>query len=69
MRAARALAYLRGEDVVSRESLRDMVFPVLNHRVVPDPEALVEYEERYGLYTARVELIREGLRSVMESVS
>ncbi|MEB3862025.1 MAG: AAA family ATPase [Desulfurococcales archaeon] len=69
VRAARALAYLRGEDVVSRESLRDMVFPVLNHRVVPDPEALVEYEERYGLYTARVELIREGLRSVMESVS
>jgi len=38
MRAARAAAFLAGRDYVLPEDVQEMVFPILNHRIIVRPE-------------------------------
>ncbi|MBM4326486.1 MAG: MoxR family ATPase [Deltaproteobacteria bacterium] len=42
LKAARALAALRGMDFVTPEDIKDVTLPVLRHRVILKPEALID---------------------------
>ncbi|MEB3773994.1 MAG: AAA family ATPase [Desulfurococcales archaeon] len=68
LRASRALSVIRGEDAVSIESVKDMVFHILNHRLIPNNDTLVEYEEEHGIYHAKIELIRDGISYIIENL-
>lgn len=61
IRAAKAHAALRGSSVVELADVRATLFPVLNHRVIPNLERVVEEESRVGRVVARYKVIREGL--------
>lgn len=68
VRAAKAHAALRGSAVVEEVDVRAVLFPVLNHRVIPNLEKVVEAESSYGRFGARYRVIREGL-SLAERVA
>jgi len=61
IRAAKAHAALRGSAVVEEVDVKAVLFPVLNHRVVPNLEKVVEEESSQGRFGARYKVIREGL--------
>jgi len=61
IRAAKAHAALRGSSVVEEVDAKAVLFPVLNHRVVPNLEKVVEEEPSQGRFGARYKVIREGL--------
>ncbi|MFL5729440.1 MAG: AAA family ATPase, partial [Cytophagaceae bacterium] len=42
MNASKALAAMRGRDFVTPEDIQEMVFPVLNHRIMLTPEKEME---------------------------
>ena len=67
LRAAKAWAALEGRDSVEPRDVDAMLFHVLNHRLIPRVEKLIEYEEktRYG---ARARLIRDALELVRKTV-
>ncbi len=68
VRVAQAYALLEGRTRVEVADIQRVTFHVLNHRLVPRIEAVVEYEERYGgRYHARLAVIREGLREAMKA--
>ncbi len=68
IRAAKAHAALRGSAVVEEIDVRSVLFPVLNHRVIPNLEKVVEVESAQGRFAARYKVIREGL-SLAERVA
>ncbi|MEB3778791.1 MAG: AAA family ATPase [Desulfurococcales archaeon] len=68
LRASKALSYIRGEDKVSEDSVVDMVFHVFNHRLIPNMDTVIEYEEKHGRYTAKLEVVREGLNYIIENL-
>jgi MoxR-like ATPase len=68
LRAAKAHAALRGSSVVEPKDVDKVLFPVLNHRLIPRVEKLIEYEEktRYG---ARIALIKDALELVKKTIA
>jgi MoxR-like ATPase len=67
LRAAKAHAAFRGKNIVEPTDVDAVLFPVLNHRLIPRMEKLVEYEEKVR-YNARIKLIRDGLELIKETV-
>jgi len=67
LRAAKAWTALEGRDSVEPRDVDAVLFHVLNHRLVPRVEKLIEYEEktRYG---ARTRLISDALELVKKTV-
>jgi MoxR-like ATPase len=68
VRASQAHALLRGDSTVSEEDVTTLLFPALNHRLVPSMEAVVESEERHGRLRARIEVVREGIEFVSKNL-
>ncbi len=68
LRAAKAHAALQGKNTVEPDDVDAVLFPVLNHRLIPRMEKLVEYEEKTR-YNARVQLIRDGLELIKKTVA
>ncbi len=67
MRVSQALAMLDGSRAVERRHVDEALFPVLNHRVVPRLEAILErdkphHEARYEVLTEALEAVREAAR-------
>ena len=65
LRVARALAALRGAHSVEPVDLLEAVWPVLNHRLVPRLEAVVE---RGAGPLSRLEVVYEGISKIAKSV-
>ena len=61
LKAAKAYAALNGKTVVDREDVDEVLFSVLNHRLIPNFEKLVELEAKGERFIARYSLIREGI--------
>ncbi len=68
IRAAKAYAALRGSEEVEIVDIDSVLFPVLNHRLIPNFEKLVEIESKGGRFLARYRLLREGLKYIRESI-
>ena len=66
VKAAKALAAIRGSDRVEHIDLEKAIFPVLNHRVIPSVDLIIEYG---GDFAARIRVIQEGLKYAIESVT
>jgi len=66
VKASKALAALRGSDQVEDIDIENALFPVLNHRVIPSLDLVVEYG---GDFHARLRVIEEGLKYAKESVT
>ena len=64
LRYAKALAALEARDTVAPGDLLDAVWPVLNHRVIPRLDRIVE---KGGGPRARLEVVWEGLRPAAEA--
>jgi len=58
MKAAKAYAALRGSTSVEYRDVNELLFPVLNHRVIPRLEKIIEYG---GGFKARLKVIMDGL--------
>ncbi len=58
MKAAKAYAAMRGSETVEPRDVDAVLFPVLNHRVIPSVDKIIEYG---GGFKARLRVIREGL--------
>ncbi len=67
IRAAQAFAVIRGSSSVEESDVNEVLFPVLNHRLMPNIDRVVEYEEK-DRYAARVRVIREGLEFVRKNL-
>jgi len=67
LKVAKAWALLSGRDRVTVGDVDEVLFAVLNHRVVPRLDRVVEYEEKYGRYAARYKVVEEGLELVRKS--
>ncbi len=65
VKAAKAIAAMRGRDHVEPIDVEYVLFPVLNHRVIPNLDLVVEYG---GDFKARVKVIREGLETVSKNI-
>ena len=68
VRASQAHALLRGDSTVSEEDVTSLLFPALNHRLIPSMETVVEYEEKHGRLKARLEVVREGIKFVADNL-
>ncbi|MEB3787785.1 MAG: AAA family ATPase [Desulfurococcales archaeon] len=66
-RYSQALALIRGRPAVSLDEVNDALFPVLNHRLLPDPDALLEYEDKYGRAQARRRLVEDALSRAVKA--
>ena len=66
VKASKALAAMRGSNRVEYIDLEKALFPVLNHRVLPSIDLVIEYG---GDFAARLRVIDEGLKFVVESVT
>ncbi len=66
VKISKALAAIRGSDKVEYSDLEKALFPVLNHRVIPNIDLVIEYG---GDFTARLRVIREGLEYVIKAVT
>jgi len=67
LRAVRAVALLEGRDYVVPDDVRELAFPVLNHRIIVRPEALSQssgISEPIGALSQLERLLRENLESV-----
>ena len=67
LRAVRAAALLEGRDFVIPDDVRELAFPLLNHRVILRPEALSQASGVSGSFGAFAELERI-LRDDLDSV-
>ena len=65
VKAAKAIAAMRGRDHVESIDIEYVLFPVLNHRLLPNIDLVVEYG---GDFKARIRVIREGLEAVMKNI-
>ncbi|PLJ77400.1 AAA family ATPase [Infirmifilum sp. SLHALR2] len=68
LRVAKAWAMLEGRTVATRRDVDAVAFPVLNHRVIPKLDRVIEAEEAVGRYSARYEATRRGLEEIMKSI-
>lgn len=66
LRAAKAYAAIKGEDRVTPLIVEKVAFPVLNHRLILNPERVVERKVETGSYLAQYEVAREALEQVLE---
>jgi len=66
IKAAKAYAAIRGRQTVEYTELNKVLFPVLNHRVIPSIDLVIEYG---GDFNARLRVIDEGLKYVLNSVT
>lgn len=66
VKVSKALAAIRGSDKVEYVDLEKALFPVLNHRVIPNIDLVIEYG---GDFEARMRVIREGLKHAVEAVT
>lgn len=66
VKVAKALAAVRGSDKVEYVDLEKALFPVLNHRVIPNIDLVIEYG---GDFAARMRVIEEGLKHAIEAVT
>lgn len=57
MRAAKALAYLRGEKFVTPEHLQDVALPILRHRIIPSFEAMGKGFNRNAIVKKLLEVV------------
>ncbi len=62
---AQALAYIRGSGSVAEKDVLEALVPVLNHRLIPRMEAVVE---RGATPRARLEVVLEAIDSAAEAV-
>ena len=67
LRAAKAWAVLRGRDSVEPRDVEAVMFHVLNHRLIPRVEKLIEYEEKTR-YAARIRLVKDALNLVRKTI-
>jgi len=58
MRMAKVFAVMRGSQRVTIDDIDHVLFYVLNHRVVPNMETVID---RGGGFKARIDVVREGL--------
>ncbi len=65
IRVAKVLAAMRGSETVTIMDVEKALFPVLNHRLIPNLELVVEYG---GGYEARLRVIKEGLEFVKKNM-
>ena len=68
LRAAKAWAALGGRDGVEPRDVDAVLFHVLNHRLIPRAEKLIEYEEKAG-YGAKARLVMDALELVKKAVA
>lgn len=66
VKVSKALAAMRGSSEVEHVDLEKALFPVLNHRVIPNIDLIIEYG---GDFAARIKVVREGLKYVVDSVT
>ncbi len=66
LRVAKAYAAINGKEVVELEDVKNVLFSVLNHRVIPNIETVIE---RGGRFRDRVDVIKEGLEYVLKTVT
>jgi len=69
IKAAKAHAALRGSSQVEISDVNELLFPVLNHRLIPRFDKLVEIEVKGERHLARYKLIREGLQQIRKAVA
>ena len=68
LRVAKAWALINSRDYVTERDVDEVLFAVLNHRVIPKLDRMVEYEEKHGRYVARYKVTAEGLEAARKSV-
>jgi len=68
VKAAKAHAALRGSSEVEEVDVEEVLFSVLNHRLIPSFEKLVEIEVKGERHLARYKLIKEGLDLIKKTV-
>ena len=68
IRASQAYAAIRGSGSVEKQDVDAVLFPVLNHRLIPNMDRVIEAEEE-DRFHARVRVIREGLKLIVDQVS
>ncbi|MEM0380710.1 MAG: AAA family ATPase [Desulfurococcaceae archaeon] len=66
VRVAKVLAAMRGSERVEAVDVEKAVFHVLNHRVIPNIDLIIEYG---GDFAARIRVIDEGLKYVIKSIT
>ena len=66
VKAAKSLAAIRGSDKVEYIDIEKAIFPVLNHRVIPNIDLIIEYG---GDFAARMKVIDEGLKYAIKAVT
>lgn len=67
LRMAKAWAFINGSLEADIEDVDAVLYPTLNHRVIPRIEKVLEAEEKYGRYSARYIIIAEGLEFVRKN--
>ena len=69
IRAAKAHAVIsRGVEEVERVDIDSVLFPVLNHRLIPNFEKLVDLESRGERFLARYKLLEDGIKYIKENI-
>ncbi len=66
IKSAKAYAAIRGSDRVEFIDIERVINPVLNHRVLPSIDLVIEYG---GDFAARLRVIDEGLKYVIKSIT
>lgn len=69
LRMAKAWAFLDGREYATKRDVDDVLFAVLNHRVIPRLDRVIEYEEGHGRYAARYRVIADGLEIIKRSAT
>lgn len=66
IKVSKALASIRGSSRVEFRDIEKALFHVLNHRVIPNLDLVIEYG---GDFTARMRVIDEGLKYIVQNVT
>ncbi|RLE63302.1 MAG: ATPase [Thermoprotei archaeon] len=65
LRAAKVNAALRGSNVAEPVDVDEVIFPVLNHRLILNPEKLVEVRVEAKTYVATHRVAKEAIESIV----
>lgn len=66
IKISKALAAMRGSSVVEARDVEKAIFHVLNHRLIPNIDLVIEYGGDFG---AKMKVINEGLKYVIDAVT
>lgn len=66
IKISKALATMRGSSVVEARDIEKAIFYVLNHRLIPNVDLVIEYG---GDFEAKMRVINEGIKYVIEAVT